>query len=75
MSIAEMERHHNELRTIRRLKRLAQAELAVMVKTSPTVIVNVERYGYRPQHELRQRIAKALGVSEEEIWPGFEEEV
>lgn len=59
----------NRLRELRNERQMAQQAVAVNAGTSVATIVAIERYGYMPQEELRQRISGALGVDESAIWP------
>lgn len=59
----------NHLKEIRTGKGLAQAGLAVQAEVSPTVIANIERWGYKPTERVREKIARALGVTLADIWP------
>lgn len=61
----------NRLRELRCQRGLAQQAVAVAAGTNVPTIVAIERYGYVPQNDLRQRIAKAVGVEETAIWPGL----
>jgi DNA-binding XRE family transcriptional regulator len=62
----------NHLRQLRSDAHLAQAGLAVRAGVSPSVIVAVEKWGYRPSERVRERIAGALDCSERDIWPNVE---
>jgi hypothetical protein len=42
--------------------------LAVRASVSPTIIGMVERFDYRPGQGVRQRIAAALALRENDIW-------
>jgi DNA-binding XRE family transcriptional regulator len=59
----------NRLRQLRRNQGVAQYGLAVRAEVSPTVIGAIERYDYVPGVEVRARIARALGVAVQDIWP------
>jgi transcriptional regulator with XRE-family HTH domain len=59
----------NRVKELRKKRGMSQAELAVKARTSPTMLVMIERYGHRPGPDLRERIARALGVTPEDIWP------
>jgi DNA-binding XRE family transcriptional regulator len=59
----------NKLRELRRAQNLSQWGLAVNVGTSTATLSAVERWGYRPGAALCERIAAALGVSINDIWP------
>jgi transcriptional regulator with XRE-family HTH domain len=59
----------NRLRQIRRAQGLPMYGLAVRASVSPTIIGMVERFDYRPGQGVRQRIAAALALRENDIWP------
>ena len=59
------------LRAIRKGKGLSQKALAQGAKTSPDMIGRIERRGYVPGIAIRWRIAEALGVEPEEVWPAY----
>jgi DNA-binding XRE family transcriptional regulator len=59
----------NKLRELRRAQHLSQWGLAVNVGTSTAMLSAIERWGYRPGAALCARIATALGVSIDDIWP------
>ncbi len=59
----------NNLRTIRLGRDLALWGLAAKAGVSATTLSAVERWGYAPSPEVRRRIAEALGVHVESIWP------
>jgi len=58
------------LRTARRLKDITQAQLAELSGVDQRTISDIERGANRnPSWETVARIAKALGVSPEELFP------
>lgn len=59
----------NRLKVIRWEKRIKQYQLAAMVRTSATTISLIERQRINPANELKERIAKALKVPVEKIFP------
>jgi lambda repressor-like predicted transcriptional regulator len=59
----------NHLKAVRQAQKLSLWGLAARAGTSPSTLSAVERWGYRPSAGLRQRIALALGVPVEVIWP------
>ncbi len=65
---------HDNLRALRRSKRLTLQGLAAQVGTSPSMLTFIERYGHTPGPELRQRIAQALGVPETDLWQEGDDE-
>lgn len=58
----------NRLKAFRQRAELTQFELAKQAHTSLSMIQMAER-GYLPGPATRRRIAKALGVREQDIWP------
>jgi len=59
----------NCLRQLRHAQGLPMYGLAVKASVSPTIISMVERFDYVPGQDVRQRIAAALAVGENDIWP------
>jgi transcriptional regulator with XRE-family HTH domain len=59
----------NRLRALRLERGMTQQELALRARTTPALLTWVERYGYLPGPELQERIARALDVTPEDIWP------
>jgi DNA-binding XRE family transcriptional regulator len=59
----------NRLRELRRGQHLPLWGLAVRAGTTATTLSAIERWGYRPGADLCARIATALGVSIDDIWP------
>jgi DNA-binding XRE family transcriptional regulator len=59
----------HRLRALRRAQGLAIYGLAVRARCSPTTIGAVERWGYRPSTAVCARIAAALDVPVEVVWP------
>jgi DNA-binding XRE family transcriptional regulator len=59
----------NKLRELRQAQNLSQWGLAVNVGTSTAMLSAIERWGYRPGADLCARIAAALGVSTNDVWP------
>lgn len=59
----------NQLREVRQAQDKAQMALAIAAGVSPTIIVAIERHGYLPTPPVRERLAAALGVSVEALWP------
>jgi DNA-binding XRE family transcriptional regulator len=69
MCAAETVPTNNRLRCLRQARGWAIYGLAVRARCSPTTIGAAERWGYRPSANVCQRIAEALGVPLETIWP------
>ena len=59
----------NHLKAVRQAQKLSLWGLAARAGTSPSTLSAVEKWGYRPSADLRQRIAVALEVPVETIWP------
>jgi len=49
-------------------KGMTRLELAVSAKTAPNTIWLIEKYNHKPRQDVAERIAKALGVTPEDIW-------
>jgi len=60
----------NRVREVRHLRGMALQELAVKAKVAPGTLTMIERYGYCPGPDMRQRIAEVLGMIKEELFPG-----
>jgi DNA-binding XRE family transcriptional regulator len=69
MFAAETVPTNNRLRSLRQARGWAIYGLAVRARCSPTTIGAAERWGYRPSVVVCERIAAALGVPVEAIWP------
>ena len=54
----------NHLQQTRNTLGLAQQGLAVKSGVSPSLIVMIERWDYRPTERVRERIAAALGCGQ-----------
>lgn len=60
------------LRSIRLERHLAIAAVAVRARVGSGTIITIEKYGHNPRPETKQRLAAALGVTVEQIWPTSE---
>jgi transcriptional regulator with XRE-family HTH domain len=60
---------HARLRELRRARGLSVMALAVGARCSATTITAIELYGYLPRRETRARVAEALGVEPNDLWP------
>lgn len=69
MLVTETGSENTRLKTLRQQRGLATYGLAVRAKCSPTTLGAVERWGYRPSAAVCERIAAALEVGIEDIWP------
>jgi DNA-binding XRE family transcriptional regulator len=69
MSATDKVPEQHGLRSLRQARGLAIYGLAVRARCSPTTIGAVERWGYRPSAVVRRRLAAALEVPVEAIWP------
>lgn len=59
----------NKLREFREAKGLSQLELSYMTRISPSAISLLESGRQFPHKGWKQRIAEALGVEEEVLFP------
>jgi len=59
----------NRLKEIRREKGLSQLRLAFVTGISPSDISRIENDWIRPYPGWRKRFSRALGISEDEIFP------
>jgi transcriptional regulator with XRE-family HTH domain len=59
----------NTVRYHRQARRLTLQALAKRAQTSVSTLIYIEKYGHTPRPELCQRIALALAVPAEELWP------
>jgi transcriptional regulator with XRE-family HTH domain len=59
----------NLLKEIRTKKGLSQLTLAKLTNIAPTEISRIENGWLRPYAGWRKRLAKALGVTEKELFP------
>jgi len=59
----------NRLKQVRQEKGFTQFQLAKMADVHPIDISRIERGVIRPYPNWRKRIAKALGVSEDVLFP------
>jgi transcriptional regulator with XRE-family HTH domain len=62
----------NCLRQLRRAQGLPLYGLAVKASVSPTIVSMIERFDYMPGEPVRLRLAGALGVQPQLIWPDEE---
>jgi transcriptional regulator with XRE-family HTH domain len=62
----------NSLRKLRRAQGLPLYGLAVKASVSPTIVSMIERFDYKPGARVRERLAGALGVELQVIWPDEE---
>lgn len=63
----------NSLRRIRYSLESSLMGLAVISGVSTATLVAIERYNHYPGPSVRERLSKAMGVSEEAIWPNIME--
>ncbi len=59
----------NYLRAWRGKLGLSLQELGASSGCSPATIITIERYRHYPRPTTRERLAAALGVSEDALWP------
>jgi lambda repressor-like predicted transcriptional regulator len=57
------------LRDERQRQGLSLWALAVRAGCSPTTLTAIEVHGFAPRVETKERIADALGVGVDELWP------
>ncbi len=60
---------NEKLRNVRVLKRLTQYDIQMRAGIPQCKISLIERGYLQPKEEEKKRLAKALGVRPEEIWP------
>lgn len=60
---------NNNLRSIRRKRNIAQWGVASFSGVSAAMVSAIERWDYKPSSPVKRRIALALGVAVEAIWP------
>ena len=60
----------NRLREVRTETDCRLLELAARAKCSPSLVHSIEVYDHDPRPATKRKIAAALGVDVEEIWPG-----
>ncbi|MFC1933650.1 helix-turn-helix transcriptional regulator [Chloroflexota bacterium] len=60
---------NNKLKEFRNKKGLSQLRLALLTGISPWDISRIENDWIRPYPGWRKRLAKALGVTEKELFP------
>jgi transcriptional regulator with XRE-family HTH domain len=63
----------NRLYEWRKRLSFSMQELGVSAGCSPATLVAIERYNHLPTPRVRQKIASAMGVKEEQIWPNLAE--
>lgn len=59
----------HKLKELRQERGMAMRELAVLSQVGPSTLSSIERYGYVPGIGIRRRIAEAMGIPVEAIWP------
>lgn len=67
----------NNIKKIRKSKKLSQFQLAVLTNITPSDISRLENNKIFPYPGWRNKLVKALEVEEQEIWPElkYEKEV
>lgn len=66
-------KNSNLLKALRTQRGLSNAAVAVPARVSTSTITLIERYGFEPRQETKDRIAAALGVDSRAIWPSGEQ--
>ncbi len=61
----------NRLRLLRETEGLSQRDLARRSRVGAPYLSLIERHNYMPGRAVRARVARALGVSELDIWPNL----
>lgn len=64
----------NNLRHLRRERGLAAWGVAVKSGVSTATLTAIEKWNYVPKRSTQERIANALQVQADEIWPPVDEE-
>lgn len=59
----------NNLKRIRHSLDSPLMEIAVISGVSTATLVGIEKYNLYPGPSVRERLSRALGVSEGKIWP------
>ncbi len=59
----------NRLKELRLAQGLALAGLTARSGVSKTLLSGIEKWDQRPRQETKEKIAGALGVTVQEIWP------
>jgi len=59
----------NRVREVRHARGLTLNRLAAVADISPNTLVAVEKHFYWPTERVRERIAAALGLELEDLWP------
>jgi putative transcriptional regulator len=60
---------NSKLREVRKAKGLSQLRLSLVTSISPWEISRIENGWIKPYPGWRKRLARALGVTEEELFP------
>jgi DNA-binding XRE family transcriptional regulator len=61
-----------DFKALRKSKGYTQVSLAHKIGSSPQTISSIETHGYCPTYAVRKKVARALDVSMEDIWPGVD---
>lgn len=64
-----MVRRNEALKSRRAALGWSQRQLAAEAGVAPTTVNYCELYGHQPTPETRQKIANALGVDPDALWP------
>lgn len=59
----------NQLKAVRMSRRMALWGLAAKAGVSATMLSAIERYDYAPRESSREKIARALGIAVNDVWP------
>jgi transcriptional regulator with XRE-family HTH domain len=63
----------NNLKKIRKQKQVSQLSLAYLTRISPSDISRIENGWVKPYPGWRKRLAEALGVTEDQLFPNGKE--
>ena len=50
-------------------KHLTRLDLQYLARCGPNLIRGIERFGWKPRPAVAEKIARALGVSVQDLWP------
>lgn len=59
----------NRVKELRLAQGMLQRQLQMRASISPSVLTLIEKYSYRPTETIRLKIAAALGLHVDQVWP------
>ena len=62
----------NRLKELRKERGMAMREITALCRVATGTISAIEKYDYSPAPETREKLARALGVTVQDIWPAGE---